>query len=106
MREMSRLYLCLQVGERLQSKSFLKAFSKIGWAAESGIKSCFRDIAILTAQQVKRLEQSIFAKQGIGRHACYRDALPVQLRLADRHDLTEICDTKTRIVPVVCQGFN
>ena len=66
MKGISRLYLSLQVGERLQSKLLLKTFGKIGWAAEAGIESCFRYITILAAQEFKRLKQSVFTKKSVG----------------------------------------
>ena len=43
-----------QVGHRLQAKSFLETFGKVGRTTEAGIESGLGDVAVLVAQKVKR----------------------------------------------------
>ena len=42
-----------QVCHRLQTKSFLKAFSKVGGTAEAGIESGLGDVTVLVAEKVQ-----------------------------------------------------
>jgi hypothetical protein len=44
----------LEIGQWLQTKTFLETLCKIGWTAEARVESGLRDITVLLAKKFKR----------------------------------------------------